>query len=86
MDVPGTTGMLPDMLTCPMPGLRMTAVALDTSQLSVDDPPVVTMGGLAMKLLIVGSPEPAGGGVPDPLTNTDVVAVVLVVPLPAVRV
>jgi hypothetical protein len=85
MDVEGITGMLPDMPTAPMPGLIVTAVALDTLQLSVDDPPPVTMGGLAMKLVILGRPEPVGTGV-DPVISIDVVAVVLVVPLLAVSV
>jgi len=86
--VAGITVTLPVRPTTPTPGLMLTEVAPYTSQLSAAEPPGETMGGLAVKELIIGPPEVSGGVVPpeDPLTKTDVVAVELVTPLPAVSV
>lgn len=69
-----------------MPGVIATEAASDTCQSSVDDPPGVTIGGLAEKFIIDGKPGPEGMPPGYPLTDTDVVAVVLAVPLLAVRV
>jgi len=76
--VAGVTDKLPVGPTLPIPGVIPMAVALETSQLKVEDPRNM-LGGVATKELIMGKPPPAN-------TTTSAVAVIVFAPLEAVNV
>jgi hypothetical protein len=68
--VAGVTDKLPVGPTLPIPGVIPMAVALETSQLKVEDPRNM-LGGVATKELIMGKPPDGAVGVVAGVVDDD---------------